>query len=560
MRWAFLFTLVHLSFAMSSMLTAQQFTDTVAPTAAITSPTNGTTVRGRIPINVDACDNVGVVKVEFFVDGALIASDQTYPYSLSWSSKSVSNGAHTLRSKANDAAGNATTSATINITVNNESVPPTTSITSPTNGALLQGNVTVIASASDNVAIERVEFYIDSTLVGVDSTSPYSVVWNSTITPDGSHSLTSKAWDTSENVTTSAVVPIIIDNNVPTTSITFPANGAFVRGSITITANAADIVGVTKVEFYADAVRLGTDTSSPYSFVWNTATIADGNHTLTSRAYDAIGHVTTSSSVNIKVDNTVPSTAITSPTSGAVVTFGVTIAANASDNLGVTKVEFYVDSTLIGNDTTSPYSIVWNSTIIQNGAHQLKSKAYDQAGNSTFSSVINVTVNNPPILFFDDFEDGSASNWTFTGGTWSVVNGNLTGNGTAQKALSPFSGCINCSVEGDLQTSGGTTSNVSLVGWYQDSKNYVELLLKVNANTWDLIQKSAGKNAAKQSFAQNLSVNTNYRAKISFDGTQFKVYINGTLIITMPAGAAPSGKFGFGADNTTGTFREIVVY
>lgn len=82
----------------------------------------------------------------------------------------------------------------------------------------------------------------------------------------------------------------------------------------------------------------------------------------------------------------------------------------------------------------------------------------------------------------------------------------------------------------------------------------------MNANTWDLIQKSAGKNAAKQSFAQNLSVNTNYRAKISFDGTQFKAYINGTLIITMPAGATPSGKFGFGSDNTAGTFREIVVY
>jgi hypothetical protein len=99
-----------------------------------------------------------------------------------------------------------------------------------------------------------------------------------------------------------------------------------------------------------------------------------------------------------------------------------------------------------------------------------------------------------------------------------------------------------------------------MVGWYQNSQNYVELILKVNANSWDLIQKSAGKNAAKMSFAQSLSANTNYRVKLSFDGTNFKAYVNGTLIITMPPGAPPTGKVGFGADNTTGTFREIVVY
>jgi Bacterial Ig domain len=558
MRRAFLFTLINL--LLNSLLDAQQFTDGIAPTAAITSPANGVTVKGLVSINVDACDNVGVAKVEFFVDGSLIGTDKTYPYSFSWSSRSVPNGSHSFKSKAYDAATNSTTSAIVNITVNNEFVPPTTSITSPLSGALLQGNVTVNATASDNVAVARVEFYADSTLIGIDNTFPYSISWNSMTIGDGSHVLSAKAWDTSENATTSAAVPITIDNNSPTIAITSPLNSAYLRGIVTIAANATDSVGVTKVEFYVDGNLIGSDVSSPYNFNWNTTGVVDGNHVLACRAYDQIGHVTVSGNATVKVDNAPPLTSLTSPVGGTVVTFSITVTANASDNLSLNKVEFYADSILIASDTTSPYSAVWNSVKVSNGIHQLKCKAYDQAGNSTTSTAVNVIVNNPLILFQDDFEDGSASNWTFTGGTWSVVSGNLTGNGTSQKALAPFNGCVNCSIQADLQTAGGTNSNVSFVGWYQDSQNYVELIAKVNANSWDLIQKSAGKNAAKQSFTTNIKVNTNYRLKLSFDGTNFKAHVDGALIITMPKGASPSGKVGFGVDNTTGTFPEIFVY
>src|SRR5262245_6535597 len=154
LRRAFL-CLIQLFSFLGSAIEAQQFTDTVPPTVSITSPASGTTVRGRVSINVDACDNVGVAKVDFFIDGNLIGSDSTYPFSLSWSSKTVQNGSHSFTSKAFDAATNAATSGAVPITINNESVPPTTSITSPANGSLLQGNVSVTANATDNVAIER---------------------------------------------------------------------------------------------------------------------------------------------------------------------------------------------------------------------------------------------------------------------------------------------------------------------------------------------------------------------------------------------------------------------
>jgi subtilisin family serine protease len=94
------------------------------------------------------------------------------------------------------------------------------------------------------------------------------------------------------------------DTTPPTTSITSPSTGATVSGTVTVSANASDGVGVTRVELYVDGSVSGTDTSSPYSFMWNTATVSNGGHSLQTRAYDAAGNVGTSAAVNVTVSNT----------------------------------------------------------------------------------------------------------------------------------------------------------------------------------------------------------------------------------------------------------------
>jgi len=94
------------------------------------------------------------------------------------------------------------------------------------------------------------------------------------------------------------------DTTPPTTSITAPANGATVSGTISVTAAASDNVGVVKVELYVDAALKSTSTSSPYSFSWNTTTVANGAHSLVSKAYDAAGNVGTSATVTVTVSNT----------------------------------------------------------------------------------------------------------------------------------------------------------------------------------------------------------------------------------------------------------------
>jgi thermitase len=97
--------------------------DVTAPLVAITSP-GTTTVNGIVPVNVNATDNLGVVKVELYAKGVLVATDLTPPYSFSWDSTKVVDGSASLTAKAYDAAGNMATSSAISVTVSNAVEPP----------------------------------------------------------------------------------------------------------------------------------------------------------------------------------------------------------------------------------------------------------------------------------------------------------------------------------------------------------------------------------------------------------------------------------------------------
>ncbi len=96
------------------------------------------------------------------------------------------------------------------------------------------------------------------------------------------------------------------------------------------------------------------------------------------------------------VDVTAPSVSITAPTAGSTVSgSSVAVSANASDNVGVVGVQFKIDGTNLGTeDTSSPYSITWNTTSASNGSHTLTATARDAAGNQTTSSGVTVNVNN----------------------------------------------------------------------------------------------------------------------------------------------------------------------
>lgn len=170
-------------------------------------------------------------------------------------------------------------------------------------------------------------------------------------------------------------------------------------------------------------------------------------------------------------------------------------------------------------------------------------------------------------LFCDDFEDGDLSpNWNYAKPAWSEISGHLMGAPTARKALAVatpvFTGCLSCTIHSSFSMNGGMGNRVSVFGWYLDSKNNVELLMKQESNRWILKQRSAGHVIAKSKFAppSPLAPGTTYTVDLGFDGTTLHVSIDGVdSIQLLPAAPVPSGTIGFQVKNTTGFFEEIEV-
>jgi hypothetical protein len=93
-------------------------------------------------------------------------------------------------------------------------------------------------------------------------------------------------------------------------------------------------------------------------------------------------------------DMTAPTVGITAPTDGSTVNGPVAVDATASDDVGVTGVTFSVDGTAIGTDTSAPYEVPWDTTLVANGLHTLTAGANDAAGHTGASTPVGVTVAN----------------------------------------------------------------------------------------------------------------------------------------------------------------------
>jgi hypothetical protein len=185
-------------------------------------------------------------------------------------------------------------------------------ITSPTSGSTVSGSTTVSASVSVvGLLVGGVRFTLDGAALGSEDTSaPYAVSWNTTATGNGSHTLRAIARDAlgltyqSQPVTVTVSNAPPSDTTPPAVSITSPASGTTVSGTMNVTANASDNVGVAGVQFMVDGAALGAeDTASPYSASWNTASTSNGSHSLTAVARDAAGNRTTSAAVAVTVSN-----------------------------------------------------------------------------------------------------------------------------------------------------------------------------------------------------------------------------------------------------------------
>jgi hypothetical protein len=256
--------------------------DGTAPSVSVTGPTSGSSVSGTVTLTATASDNVGVAGVQFKVDGVNVGSeDLTSPYTSSWNTTSVTSGSHSLTAVARDAAGNRTTSGLVTVTVSNDTTAPVISAVAAS--SITSSSVTT-AWTTNEASDSQVEYGL-TTAYGSASTLNATRVTTHSMGLTGLAGATLyhyrvKSRDAAGNLAVSGdftfTTTATADTVAPTVAVTAPVAGTTVVGTTTLTATAADNVGVAGVQLKLDGNDLrGEMTTAPYSFSWNTLGSSD---------------------------------------------------------------------------------------------------------------------------------------------------------------------------------------------------------------------------------------------------------------------------------------------
>ncbi|HEX4976614.1 MAG TPA: Ig-like domain-containing protein [Nocardioides sp.] len=292
---------------------------TVANNLLVVLSSPGDVVRGSQSLQTTLYNTGGItytVKVEYFQGDAgpwkVLCQSLSSPYTCSWPTTSFANDYYDLRATATNGTSSTTSAVVLDVQVDN--LAPTVTMLDP--GTPLSGTRTFEASAADThsgVAQVVIQYAPTgtstwSTLCTV-ATAPYSCRYDTTKLADGSYSFRAVATDVAGNSTTStAVSNRLVDNTVSSVSVEDP--GEYLSGAVTVTASASSTSGITSVRIQralagtTSWVDLCTDTTAPYSCLWDTTSVADGLYDLRAILTDSAGRTTISAVVaGRRVDN-----------------------------------------------------------------------------------------------------------------------------------------------------------------------------------------------------------------------------------------------------------------
>ena len=282
-----------------------------APSVTLTSPADDAEYRTGDTVTLsgtatDAQDNISSVK--FYVDGSLVNTDTSSPYSYAWT---ATLGSHSVYARVTDSGGLSANSSTHDITV-------TAPLAAPT-GVRIVGKSDDVDSSYElhwNAVSRAGAYWVVGSVNGACVTPYCLLVYTSAsdrivssselpsqFREPGMLQLQVTACN-SDRSYCGPLTPVnleIVANTAPTVALTAPAvnSNLPVGTSVTLEATAADSDGsITKVEFFVDGVRVGTDTSSPYQYNWVSNTLAI--YSLTAKATDNAGGVTTSEAVSVR--------------------------------------------------------------------------------------------------------------------------------------------------------------------------------------------------------------------------------------------------------------------
>ena len=244
------------------VVTANPPTDTTAPTVSITAPAGGSTVTGLVPVTATANDDTAVTAVDVAVDGAVVGTDTTDPYGVTWDSGLSTSGSHALTAIAHDAAGHATTSDPVAITVAN--AVDTTKPSPPPNLAATADNATKVtltwSPSIDDVAIARYEVQRDSVILATVITPGYI---DAAVQPGSTVTYAVIAIDPTGNRSDPSTVQV--STPVAPTSFVFAAAGD--HGANATTAGSLAALDASPASFYLAVGDLDYD-ETPTDAAW----------------------------------------------------------------------------------------------------------------------------------------------------------------------------------------------------------------------------------------------------------------------------------------------------
>jgi hypothetical protein len=397
-----------------------------APVVSIGAPGAGATVSGSVTVTATVSSAAPPVSVQFQLDGSNIGSPVGSPYSISWDTTAVSNGAHSLSAIATDNLGQATTSAAVSVTVSNTGPPP------------------------PGATFVKTDTTTKGNWVGVYGQNGAIIANNPSVTLPGYATVTTAALQYTWVASTSDPRALYTSSAATGRMASTYYSGS--SGTFTFDVNLTDgnmhQVAVYALDFEnfgrAETIKVLNATSNA---VLDTRTLANfGNGVY--QVWNLTGHVLiqmTNTGASSGVISGIffgpsvttgppPTINISSPAAGATVSGVVNLTAATISTPGVANVQFLVDGTAIGapvTSGTSTFTTTWATNSVSNGVHTLSAIATDNLGQSTTSAAVMVTTSNtgppPASATFVKADSTNVGNWKgFYGGDGYLIPNDST--------------------------------------------------------------------------------------------------------------------------------------